>query len=209
MRRNVRIRMGAGFTLVELLVVIAIIGILIALLLPAVQAAREAARRAQCLSNVRQMGVALHGYHAAVGRFPPSGLGYGWCKNPQYNANSTIQNVNGLLLMLPYLDLQAMYDQYDHGSAASSIMTGPPGYNATATAPLAGDPVASGNAEIVAQRLSIFTCPTDSGPPRLDNGQYYVSSLIPGYEGVRLARLDWQEEGLGSGCFGFRPSSVR
>ena len=69
MRRSV-----GGFTLVELLVVIAIIGILIALLLPAVQAAREAARRAQCANNVRQYGLALHNYHTSFAVFPPGSI---------------------------------------------------------------------------------------------------------------------------------------
>src|SRR3546814_9120006 len=70
-------RMRRGFTLIELLVVIAIIAVLIALLLPAVQQAREAARRSQCKTNLKQLGLALHNYAESHGVFPPGGFSTG------------------------------------------------------------------------------------------------------------------------------------
>jgi len=101
MQHNRR-RFAAGFTLVELLVVIAIIGILIALLLPAVQAAREAARRAQCTNNLRQLGIALHNYHAALGCFPGVPL-------PAENGNW----LGWETAILPYVEQKPLYDQLD------------------------------------------------------------------------------------------------
>ncbi|MGI6414908.1 MAG: DUF1559 domain-containing protein [Thermoguttaceae bacterium] len=98
-----RKRNPRGFTLVELLVVIAIIGILIALLLPAVQAAREAARRSQCTNNLKQIGLALHNYHDVVGRFPAA-----WYRIP------TQEKRPGWAwgtMLLPYLEQGALYDQ--------------------------------------------------------------------------------------------------
>jgi prepilin-type N-terminal cleavage/methylation domain-containing protein/prepilin-type processing-associated H-X9-DG protein len=91
---------AAGFTLVELLVVIAIIGILIALLLPAVQAAREAARRSQCQNNLKQYGLALQSYHDVHQRFP-----IGVVVNRYWNFHSAL---------LPYLEGQAVYQLIDY-----------------------------------------------------------------------------------------------
>jgi prepilin-type N-terminal cleavage/methylation domain-containing protein/prepilin-type processing-associated H-X9-DG protein len=101
-----------GFTLIELLVVIAIIGVLIALLLPAVQSAREAARRAQCVNNLKQMGLALHNYSSAIGAFPIGAVTY----SPNYFANCTAGTATGPAgftmqqLILPYMELGTIFN---------------------------------------------------------------------------------------------------
>ena len=144
--------------------VIAIIGVLVALLLPAVQAAREAARRMQCANNLKQLGIALHGYEAAHVCFPPAGFGYGWCTQqpPQYVGDNIILNASGLMMLLPYLEQMGLYAAYDQNQCASDLMAGPAG-NADAVGKLAGSPAI--NAKVAANRLTVLSCPSDNGDP--------------------------------------------
>lgn len=102
MQRN---QLRRAFTLVELLVVIAIIGVLVALLLPAVQAAREAARRSSCSNNLRQLALALHNHHDVANVLPPGGTYYGNCCTPPTYTNWAIE-------ILPYMEQTALYQQY-------------------------------------------------------------------------------------------------
>src|SRR5688572_27645245 len=103
-----KLRLSRGFTLVELLVVIAIIGILVALLLPAVQAAREAARRMQCGNNLKQIGISIHNYHDTYKSFPS-----GWiCPSVATGAMAVDQESWGWSsLILPFMEQQALHDQ--------------------------------------------------------------------------------------------------
>jgi prepilin-type N-terminal cleavage/methylation domain-containing protein/prepilin-type processing-associated H-X9-DG protein len=132
-----------GFTLVELLVVIAIIGILIALLLPAVQMAREAARRASCLNNLRQMGIGLHNYHDALRCFPPGGI------EPRSMLHPHGRQIAWSALLLPYVEQEPLYERLDTGKAFD----------------------APENAQAAATVLSVYVCPSVPGGDQLQSGR--------------------------------------
>ncbi|MDA1164829.1 MAG: DUF1559 domain-containing protein [Planctomycetota bacterium] len=122
-----------GFTLIELLVTIAIIAVLIALLLPAVQQAREAARRSQCKNNMKQIGLALHNYHDANRCFPPFFISR--TGNASRIADAD-KGANWLVFLLPYVDQGPLYDQWDFNIPANQN----PGRSA---------------------ELTVYKCPTD------------------------------------------------
>lgn len=110
-----RARERSAFTLVELLVVIAIIGILVGLLLPAVQAAREAARRMQCSNNLKQIGLAIHNYELAAKRIPPGAVWNGGTAVITIGRFVGPINERGssLAFILPFIEQQALYNQFD------------------------------------------------------------------------------------------------
>ncbi len=158
----VRSRSARGFTLVELLVVIAIIGVLIALLLPAVQAAREAARRSQCSNNLKQVGLALHNYLDINRCFPPSGINQGFFGSSStafyYPPDQMTMNKHGFSCLLPMLEQQAIYDKLNQNAAYGGCTIG------NINLPLAGgDPATNGNAPYMAMQPPVFYCPSDDG----------------------------------------------
>ena len=151
---NIRRRLLSGFTLVELLVVIAIIGILAMLLLPAVQAAREAARRMQCANHFKQVGVALHNYHAAKGTFPPGVIfSIALTQNqpdcapplPGVLPNNFYVGFGWGFFVLPYLEQETLYHRFDRQT--SLYPSGPWG--------------SSINFTLGATRVDTYLCPTD------------------------------------------------
>lgn len=151
-------RRKSGFTLIELLVVITIIAVLIALLLPAVQQAREAARRTQCKNNLKQMGLAFHNYVDVNQCFPPGYLGYpanggGGCQS----INNTTQVAQGWgwgAYILPYLDQGNLYNMIQPGTFQTVCDT-PFGAQAS---------LAVGNPAWERISLTVFKCPTATDP---------------------------------------------
>jgi len=136
--------MKRGFTLIELLVVIAIIAILVVMLLPAVQAAREAARRIQCANHQKQIGVAMHNYHNALGTFPTGE--YGWdpgdCAAPsdEHGGDDQVEGWSWSIHILPYLEEGTLFDQLEFEN--HSPYYGP-------------------NYEVARQFITTYLCPSD------------------------------------------------
>lgn len=136
-----RCRLRVGFTLIELLVVIAIIAVLIALLLPAVQMAREAARRTQCSNNLHQWGLAMHNYHAVFNYMPAERYGAG--ARPDWHSSKVD--------LMPYLEQSQLFNAYN-------FINGDPGWGWTGAAGQA-DPRA--NTTVALANLGILLCPSD------------------------------------------------
>jgi prepilin-type N-terminal cleavage/methylation domain-containing protein/prepilin-type processing-associated H-X9-DG protein len=129
----------AGFTLVELLVVIAIIGILVALLLPAVQAARESARRTQCANNLKQCGIAIQAYHDIHMRLP--------LQNSYGPSATTLQHRSWVVRTLPMMELSAWYDKVNQNKDQLD----------NTVDPMTG----TSNLQIIQQRFTTMLCPSD------------------------------------------------
>ncbi|MCO6458677.1 MAG: DUF1559 domain-containing protein [Pirellulaceae bacterium] len=150
-----------AFTLVELLVVIAIIGILVALLLPAVQAAREAARRMQCTNNLKQIALAAHNYHDTYHKFP---LNYGTWGGNTYDNPST----SWLVQILPFMEQQPLYDKIDFRYG----LTTDPRYGGVTGV---GNTVMPTNGWVYTQPLPGYICPSDT-----HNGKMGSRANMPG-----------------------------
>ena len=167
-----------GFTIVELLVVIAIVGVLVALLLPAIQSAREAARRASCVNNLKQLGIALHNYESALKVYPEgSVVDYDKQTSVIFGADGVF--ANGFTLLLPFLEATQISELYD--SSKTWYMQ---------------------NAEVAGVVLPILTCPSNQGKenPSFDPFIEFMAGEIGSPLGGTLGLTDYVfSKGAGDG----------
>jgi prepilin-type N-terminal cleavage/methylation domain-containing protein len=165
MKRRVRLRQG--FTLVELLVVIAIIGILIALLLPAVQAAREAARRTQCSNNLKQLGLAVQNYHDIRQEICPA-----WLSTDTSASGQCIPNFMSAwpVLLLPFMEQQNVYDQVDLGSQLTAVGLSP-----------------ANHVTVRSTSIPTYFCPSRRAPPAMTTATDATQCSVGDYASVAYA----------------------
>jgi prepilin-type N-terminal cleavage/methylation domain-containing protein len=142
----------SAFTLVELLVVIAIIGVLVALLLPAVQAAREAARRMQCANQLKQFGLALHNYHDVFKVLPPRRGGSSGASDAA-RLNHNYDRKSAFIFLLPFVEQKPLADRIDAGEKTGSV-----------TFPRGGPAAWYGNYEPWRTQIQLVLCPSDKTP---------------------------------------------
>ncbi|MFN3152451.1 DUF1559 domain-containing protein [Bremerella sp.] len=169
-----------GFTLVELLVVIAIIGVLIALLLPAVQQAREAARRMQCTNNLKQIGIAMHNFHDTYSKMVPM-------SHEDYGNEDTHGNWGWAVDLMPFLELGNTYDQLNpsYGNPQNNYWP----YNNSSPRNILHDAVTDANLlSIMQQQVDAFVCPSTAGPELNESKPIPYSS---GSGNIYLARADY------------------
>ena len=186
MRRLRRSRRARALTLIELLVVIAIIAILIGLLLPAVQAAREAARRMQCQNNLKQIGLAMHGYHDVWHSFPAAYLApFALSPNRPVTDFEIGSGWAWGALILPYLEQRPVYDagnfDFSFGDAGSTNPIGIIGLIENRT--------------VMRISVSTFLCPSDGGGDGpIDLG--YGSAHVFGSPGQYIASAGWMDSSV-------------
>jgi prepilin-type N-terminal cleavage/methylation domain-containing protein len=139
-----------GFTLIELLVVIAIIAVLIALLLPAVQQAREAARRTQCKNNLKQLGIALHNYHDAHKLLPPGII--------DCDHDARVAMHSGMVMILPFVEESALYNGYNFRFGGSPDQLGVCNVTSNASGPTGAGWLSLPNRTVISKQLAQFYC---------------------------------------------------
>jgi prepilin-type N-terminal cleavage/methylation domain-containing protein len=192
MVRLFRSQPGRGFTLIELLVVIAIIAILIGLLVPAVQKVREAAARAECQNNLKQMGLACHNFNDTYKRLPAALIHSGRYNNPNNRPYSgpevsytgqpyVIYNHSGFVALLPYIEQGNLFKQYNYQFASSA--SSPYGI------PVGNNPNPNPNHAVGATYLKVYTCPSDVNPGPVETRNPYVSTDF--YEMVSARRSNY------------------
>lgn len=191
-------RSQSGFTLVELLVVIAIIGIMVGLLLPAVQAAREAARRMSCSNNMKQIGLAMHNYESAYKQLPAQGggtarpLGSSWADSLTPNATgggNNVRHLSALVPLLPFLEQQPLWQQISnpYREQTNGLMYAAMGPNTHMTL---AEHDANGRYEPWLTTLASLRCPSDPGQGlpahgRTNYGVCVGDSVYYQYQGIR------------------------